>query len=520
MPETGAKKWLITITVILCSMLELIDTSIVNVALAQVMGNLGATLGEVSWIVASYAIANVIVVPMAGWLSNQFGRRNYYAASVILFTAASFLCGNSTNICELVFFRFLQGMGGGALLATSQSILVETFPPQQLGLANGIFGLGVVIGPTLGPTLGGYIVDHFSWQWIFYVNIPIGILATFLCLTFISDSKHAKGKMAWSAVDWLGMGLLILGVGSLQLVLEQGEREDWFESTYIMAFSLVSIIGIVGFIWRELTAKNPIVNLRILKDRNLAVGTGLSFILGFGLFSTVFILPVFLQRVLGLTATQTGEMFFPGAIATGFMMPIVGRLIQKGASQKLMIPIGFFIFFVFTFWMTGLITPTSSDCDFFWPLIFRGFGMGLLFVPLTTLSLSNLKGADIPQGAGLTNMLRQLGGSFGVAIVSTYIERTTFGHRTDLLNNINNYDTETLSRLSQLTHAFIAKGSSLITANEQALKALDLLVTKQAMILTYIQTLLMLGVFFLLCIPLVLLIKKPKSKVNFADAAH
>lgn len=520
MPETGAKKWIITITVILCSMIELIDTSIVNVALAQVMGNLGATLGEVSWIVASYAIANVIVVPMAGWLSNQFGRRNYYAGSVILFTIASFLCGNSTNIWELVFFRFLQGMGGGALLATSQSILVETFPKEQLGLANGIFGLGVVIGPTLGPTLGGYIVDHFSWQWIFYVNIPIGIVATFLCITFIEDSKHAIKKSAWSTADWLGIGLLVLGVGSLQLVLEQGEREDWFESSYIIAFSLVSAIGIVGFIWRELTVKNPIVNLRILKDRNLSIGTGLSFILGFGLFGTVFILPVFLQRVLGFTATQTGEMFFPGAIATGFMMPIVGRLIQKGVPQKLMIPIGFLIFFIFTFWMTGLITPTSSDQDFFWPLILRGFGMGLLFVPLTTLSLSNLKGQDIPQGAGLTNMLRQLGGSFGVAIISTYIERSSFGHRTDLLNNINNFDPETQSRLAQLTQAFVAKGSSLIEAKNQALHALDLIVTKQSLILTYIDALLMLGAFFLLCLPLVLLIKKPKAIVNFSEAAH
>ena len=315
-------KWIIAFTVVLCALIELIDSTIVNVALSQLMGNLGATLGEVSWVVAAYAIANVIVVPMAGWLSSQFGRRNYYVGSVLLFTAASFMCGHATSIWELVGYRFIQGIGGGALMSTSQAILFETFPPKERGLASALFGLGVVVGPTVGPSLGGYIVDTFSWPWIFYVNVPIGIFAAFMAITFIKNSAYEK-KTAAEDVDWLGIGFLIMGVGSLQLVLEQGDREGWFESSFIIAFSIIAFIGLVCFIWRELTCENPIVNLRILKNNNLAIGTILSFVLGFGLFASVFIYPVFVQRILGFTALQTGYSLMPGALVTAFCMPMV-----------------------------------------------------------------------------------------------------------------------------------------------------------------------------------------------------
>src|SRR5438477_7579930 len=239
MSETGARKWIITITVVLATLIELIDTSIVNVALPQMMGNLSATLDEVAWVVTSYVVANVIVVPMTGFLSRLFGRRNYFAGSIVLFTVASFFCGHATNIWELVFFRFVQGAGGGALLATSQSILVETFPPEELGLANGLFGLGVVVGPTIGPTLGGWIVDNYSWPWIFYVNIPIGIIATLLTLSFI---REARERREVGSIDWTGIALLVVGIGSLQIVLERGERDDWFSASYIVALSVVAVL--------------------------------------------------------------------------------------------------------------------------------------------------------------------------------------------------------------------------------------------------------------------------------------
>ena len=299
MPEQGFNKWIITFTVIMASLLELIDTTVVNVSMPQIMGNLGATLEDVGWLVTAYAVANVIILPMSGWLSAKFGRKNYFIFSIVLFTVASFFCGNADNIWELVIFRFIQGIGGGALLGTSQSILVETWPKEQLGMATAMFGLGVVVGPTLGPTLGGYITDHFSWPWIFYVNIPLGVIAVLLSMAYIKDSKVVQ-KIG--AVDWAGIFFLILGVGSLQVVLEKGEGEDWFQTPYISVLTALSVIGIALFIWRELTAEHPIVNLRILKNRELSIGMFTTFILGFGLFGSVFVFPIFCQNLLGFTA--------------------------------------------------------------------------------------------------------------------------------------------------------------------------------------------------------------------------
>ncbi|MBT9393064.1 DHA2 family efflux MFS transporter permease subunit [Hymenobacter sp. NST-14] len=512
--ETGAKKWIIVITVVLCTLLELIDTSIVNVALTQMMGNLSATLSEVSWVIAAYAIANVIVVPMTGFLSEQFGRRNYFGFSVVLFTLASIACGQSTNIWELVAFRFIQGIGGGALMATSQSILIDTFPPRQLALGQALFGMGVIIGPTIGPTLGGYIVDNYDWPWIFYVNVPVGIMATIFTFLFIKDPESIANAVPrpLRELDWAGIFLLILGVGSLQFVLEKGETEDWFESGLILTFTLLAVVGVIGFIWRELTAKQPIVDLRVLtRSRNLSLGAILSFILGFGLFASVFIFPIFTQRILGFTAAQTGLMLLPGALVSGFMMPIIGRALQAGVPQKYMLPFGFGIFFLFTFWMSLKISPTAGEDDFFWPLILRGVGLGLLFLPVTTMSLQGLRGKDGAQAAGLTGMLRQLGGSFGVAIVGTYLERNIAYNRVALLPNVSLYDTETQQRVQAFTQNFMSKGFSFEQARQQAYQVLDFTITKQASLITYAQTFTMLGLFFLACIPLLIFIKRIRN---------
>ena len=519
--EYGFRRFIITITVITCSLLELIDTSIVNVATTQLMGNLGATLSEISWVIAAYGIANVIVVPMSSWLSIRFGRKNYFGGSVVLFTIASVLCGNSTNIWELVFFRFIQGMGGGALLATSQTILTEIYPPQDRGKASALYGIGVIMGPTLGPLLGGYIVDNFDWSMIFYVNLPIGIIASFLSFTFIKNATNIPASLKKMKVDWLGMILLVIGVGSLQLILEQGEREEWFESTYITIFTLLSAIGIIGFVWRELTCENPIVDLKILKNRNVAIGTALSFILGFGLFSSVFIYPVFVQRFLGFTALQTGLSLLPGALLSGFMMPIVGTLLAKGAQPKYLLPFGFFVFASFTYFMSQIITAQTAESEFFWPLILRGIGLGFLFVPLTTLSLAGLTGKDIGTAAGLTGMIRQLGGSFGVAICSTAITSLSYQHRADLINHVSMYDNATVERLNQLTMGIAAKTGSIANATQQAYQLLEITVLKQATVLTYIDIFQYLGVFFIAVIPIVFLSKRiDTSKKVDTSSAH
>jgi MFS transporter, DHA2 family, multidrug resistance protein len=463
------------------------------------------------------------VVPMTGFLSEQFGRRNYFGFSVVLFTLASIMCGQSTNIWELVAFRFVQGIGGGALMATSQAILIDTFPPKQLPLGQALFGMGVIIGPTIGPTLGGYIVDNYDWPWIFYVNVPIGILATICTFTFIVDPPRFKTLVPrpLREFDWAGIALLIAGVGGLQLVLEKGESEDWFESSFINIFTAVTVVGIVGFIWRELTAKNPIVDLRVLaRSRNLAVGAFLSFVLGFGLFASVFVIPIFTQRILGFTAAQTGLMLLPGALLSGFMMPVLGRALQAGVPQKYILPFGFALFFVFTFWMSRKISPTAGEVDFFWPLMVRGIAMGLIFLPITTMSLAGLQGKDAGQAAGLTSMIRQLGGSFGVAIVGTYIERSNALNRSALLPNVSLYDPETVQRIQAFTQNFLAKGYPLAQAQQQAYAALEGLLLKQVSLITYAQTFTMLGLFFLGCLPLILFIKRVRQTGKVELAAH
>jgi MFS transporter, DHA2 family, multidrug resistance protein len=503
----AANKWVITITVILASMIELIDTSIVNVALPQMMGNLGATLDEIAWVVTGYVVANVIVIPMTAFLAALFGRRNYFVGSIILFTVTSFFCGHATGLWELVIFRIIQGVGGGAMLSTSQAILVEAFPPEELGLANGLFGLGVVVGPTIGPTLGGWITDSYSWRYIFYVNLPIGIAAALMAMAFIAAPREVRKV---GTIDWPGIGLLVAGIGSLQVVLERGESEDWFAAPYIRVLTAVAAVCIAGFIARELTAEHPVVDLRVLKDRSLAVGTLFTFILGFGLYGSVFIFPVFAQNLLGFTAMQTGLILLPGSLATAVMMPIVGKLMQWRFPPQILNALGFVSFFMFT-WLLSQSTLASGSHDFFWPLIYRGVGLGLLFVPLTTLALSGLRGKDIPQGAGMTNMMRQLGGSFGVALVATFIEQRSWVHRARLLEHVSIFDPEVRQRLAAITSGLMAKGSTFFQAQRQAYGAIEGSVLRQTFLLTYMDAFRLVGIFFLFCIPLLLLFKRRKG---------
>ncbi len=515
MPEKGFNKWIITITVILASLLELIDTTVVNVSTPQIMGNLGATLEDAGWLVTAYAVANVIILPMSGWLASKFGRRNYFTFSIILFTVASFFCGNADNIWELIIFRFIQGIGGGALLGTSQAILVESWPKEQLGMATALFGLGVVVGPTLGPTLGGFITDHFSWPWIFYINIPLGMIAVLLSLSYIKDSVHAKDP---GTVDWLGIILLTVGIGSLQVVLERGESEDWFETSYITWLAIGSVLGIIFFIWRELTAEHPVVDIRILKNRELAIGMFTTFILGFGLFASVFVFPVFCQNILGFTAQQTGELMIPGGLATIFMMPFVGKLLQKKFPPQVMATFGFIFFFVFT-WMLSKSNLQSGEGDFLLPLILRGVGLAFLFVPLTTLALGSLKPEDVAQGTGLNNMMRQLGGSFGIALVTTFIHLKQGVHRTNLLSHVNIYDPAYVERFNSLKQGFISRGVPAETGATLANKAIDGMVVKQTFLMTYMDAFWFVGIFFIFCIPL-LYLQRFKKGAKVAVDAH
>lgn len=518
--EYGSRRVIVTITAVLCALLEIVDTTIVNVALSDMKGNMGATLTEIGWVVTAYAIGNVIVVPMTSWLSQQFGRRNYFAASIMIFVVFSFLCGNATGIWELVAFRFCQGLGGGALLVTSQTIITESYPIEKRGMAQAIYGLGVIIGPTLGPPLGGYIVDHFSWPYIFYINIPIGIVAALLTLQFIRSPKF-KHKTATRHIDFLGIALLAVAVGSLQYVLEKGHDDDWFSSNTIIILTVTAILGIFFFIWRELTYDNPIVELRVLKNGNLRVGTFLSFLLGFGLYGSTFIVPLYTQSVLGWTALDAGMLFIPSGIATALMMPVIGRIIQGGFKQQYLIAGGLLIFFLYSFWCYSILTPDTPEDAFWWPLIVRGLGLSLLFIPVTTLALSTLHGQQIGQGAAFTGMMRQLGGSFGVAVITTFLSSQNMVHRVDLVSRLDVTNPLVQQRVSALQHGFIAKGNPADRALQMAHQALDFTVTKQSAVLSYMDAFLYIGVLFLICIPFVLLAKaKRKKKADLAAALH
>jgi DHA2 family multidrug resistance protein len=515
MAEVGFKKWIITFTVITASLLELIDTTIVNVAIPQIQGNLGATLEDIAWLSTGYAVANVIILPMSGWLGSRFGRKNYFLTSIIIFTIASFLCGNATSLEELILFRILQGLAGGGLISTAQSILLETWPREDVGIATALFGLGAVVGPTVGPTIGGYILEIADWPWIFYVNIPVGILAAYCTITFIKKTpKDGEGK----PVDWWGIALLAIAVGSLQTLLEKGESEDWFATSYIVALAVASVLGLLLFIWRELSTDHPIVNFKIMRHRSFSIGMFTSFVLGFGLYGSVFVFPVFAQNLLGFTPLQTGKLFIAGGICTICMMPFIGIMLKKGVPAQFMATGGMFLFFVFCF-MLSKSTLLSGTDDFFWPLVIRGVGMALLFVPLTTLAMQDLKGAEIGQGSGLNNMMRQLGGSFGIAALTTLIHTRQGFHRSTLLANINEYNPAFTERLNGFIQSFMAKGSSYLDAKMMAMKAIEGSVIKQTLLLTYSDAYWVAGMVMLCSIPL-LYLQKFKKNANIVVDAH
>ena len=512
------RQTILLITVIAAAVMELIDTSIVNVALSHMSGNLGATLEDTSWVITSYAIANVIVIPITSFLAVKLGRRNYYIGSVLAFTFFSLMCGQATNIWMLIVFRFLQGMGGAALLSVSQAIVFEIFPKEKRNVASALFGIGVFVGPTIGPTLGGYITEFYDWPWIFYINVPIGITVASICYMLLKEPKEVPTV---NKVDWAGIFLLAIGVGSLQTVLERGETDDWFSANYIIVLSVTAFFGLLLFIWWELTTPTPVVNLRVLKSKNLSLAAILTFISGVGLFSSVFLTPVFAQRLLNFTPTQTGLLLLPVALlAIGGLM-ISARLLQRGLSPTIMITAGM-LMFVFFSWKMAHLDLDSSQADITLNLIWRAVGLAVVTVPLTTLAVSSLSPKDIPQGAALNNMMRQLGGSFGIAMVNTYLLNRNAVHRTDLVSNITTDNPLAVKRLADYTGYFMQKGFSGFDAHQKALQLIDKGILRQTNLLSYNDAYLMVGMVFLLSMPLLLLARNRKAgtKLQVAMSDH
>jgi DHA2 family multidrug resistance protein len=512
----GAERAILVITAISAALLQLIDTSIVNVSLREISGSIGATTTEIAWAVTAYAVSNVIMIPLAGMMSDLFGRRNYFTISILIFTVASFFCGTADSLVTLVIWRFIQGIGGGALLTTGQTIIVEAFPPEKINTANSIFGMGVILGPTFGPTLGGYLTDNFSWHWIFFINIPIGLVAAYLSWNFVKDRV---GAMKPKKIDWAGIGLLIMAVGCLQYVLEEGSAQDWFESREIITVTIMTIIGFVGFIWREWTYKYPAVNIRLLKSWNLAMGSILNFIVGLILLATVFVFPLFAQIGLGWTATMTGNFMISGALASAFAMILVGRLLSKGANPKLVMTIGGALIFIFAT-MMSFSSPESSTNNFFWPFILRGLGIGFMMFPSMVLSVQGLKGADLSQGAGLSNMVRQLGGAVGIAIMNVFLTHRNAINANNLIQHYNIYNESFQDKVNLLTQNFVSQGYFKEDAQQMAYKVMDLSLFKQQSIISYDNVFWTVGLASLVCIPIILLIKNNKSVTSEKIEMH
>jgi DHA2 family multidrug resistance protein len=515
--EIHSARYIIALTVTLASVLELVDTSIVNVAIPHMMGSLGATLDEVAWVSTGYVVANVIVLPISSWLADWFGRRNYFALSILLFTISSLFCGNATSLEGLVFWRIVQGLGGGGLISTAQATLYETFPPREAGTAMAIFGLGIMTGPMLGPTLGGYITDAASWPWIFYINIPLGALALLLALMFVPDSKF--GSRA-EEVDGYGILWLALCIGSLQTLLERGEKLDWLASKEIVAYAMTSVTALFLFIRQELRHPHPVVDLRILKDTQFAASLVFGFLVGSALFSVVFVFPVYAQTLIGFTAWDTGLAVLPGAIASGITMAIMGKLTSKTTLDlRIFVVAGAFIF-GYSMWQHSLFTTQSGWNDFLLPMILRGVGLGLVFIPLNNLALSNLPPHQIAAGSGIYNLTRQLGGSVGIAASATLFVQFQEFNRGELLRHVSQYSDASIARLAKLKAMFITHGTPEVLAPTKALWLLDGIVRKQAAMLAFERLFLVFGIMLLAALPLLLLMKRGHFMRQGASADH
>jgi DHA2 family multidrug resistance protein len=506
-PARGAPhKYLIAFAVVLAALMQVIDSSIVNVALPDMMGNLGANLDEIAWVSTGYILASVIVIPLTGFLGALFGRKRYFVGSIIIFTAASFLCGASHSLGALVLWRIVQGLGGGALMTVSQAVLFESFPREEAGTAMALFGLGVMVGPTIGPTLGGWLTDTYGWPWIFYINLPVGLVAATMIAAYVHDPEYQRRP---PTIDYQGIALLAVSVGAIQYVLEHGQREDWFDSRLITTLATVGVVGGALLLWRELTTDHPAVDFRVMRHRQMWVGTVLGVVMGVGLYASVFTLPVFLQGTLRMTAQQTGIVLLPGAAATALSMLAVGRLTRR-FDPRLLIASGALLF-VAAMWLLSRITGESGRGDFFWPLILRGVGLGFMFVPLTTVTLAELAPRELPQGTGLYNFFRQLGGSFGIAAIATLLVRYTAQYREILAEHVTTVGATSLGRLEALTRGMTSRGADPWTARQRALALLEREVTGQAGVLAYSRIYMLSAILILALIPLLALVRRTRG---------
>jgi DHA2 family multidrug resistance protein len=504
--RSSPNPWLIAIAVMSGTFMEVLDTTVVNVSLPHIAGNLSASTDEATWTLTSYLVANAIILPMTGWLASKFGRKRLLTASVVGFTAASFLCGLAPTLGFLIFFRIVQGACGGGLQPLSQAILLEAFPPEKRGQAMGFWGLGIVVAPMLGPVLGGWLTDNYSWRWVFYINIPIGLMAVVLTYLFIFDPPYLRKKSM--GIDYWGIGLLVLGMGALQIMLDKGQEDDWFSSRFISTLAVLAVIGLAGLIIRELKADHPIIDLGVFRYRTFAIGTSLMMALGIVLYGSTVLLPLLMQEVLGYTATHAGLTNLPRGLASFVAMPVVGYLTAKIDARKLLV----FGFLAGAFAMYDLsVLSLSMASSHFWPaLLVQGFSLGFIFVPLTTATNDPIPLDRMGNATSIFNLMRNIGASIGISIMETMQVRKMQMHINVLGVHVSRADPATQQTFRGLRAYFIFRGADPVTAAHQAYAAMWGTVQQQAAMLAYNDSFRFLAGVFVVMIPFVFWMKRPK----------
>jgi MFS transporter, DHA2 family, multidrug resistance protein len=507
--------WIVAVAVMFATFMEVLDTTVVNVSLPHIAGSLDATIDESTWALTSYLVANAIILPLAGWLANHFGRKRLLLASVTGFTISSFLCALAPTLEALVVFRIIQGMTGGALQPLSQAVLLEAFPPHQRGKAMGFWGLGIVTAPIFGPVLGGWLTDNYSWRWVFYINIPVGVVSILMTKLYIFDPPYIERRS--DRVDYWGIGLLAVGVGALQFMLDKGQQEDWFASDLMRALAVMAVVALAAFVLRELKTAHPVVDLRVFKVRTYTAGVFLITVLGFVLYGSLVLLPIMLQTLLGYPSLQAGIAMAPRGMGSFLAMPVIGMLVGRVGARRLL-ALGLVGGAVTLYWL-GQLNLSAGYWDIFWPQFIQGISLGLLFVPLTTITMDPISKETMGNATSIFNLMRNIGGSMGIAASTTMLARYGQVYTSQLGARVTPYDPAAQSMFESMRDAFVARGADLATATQRAQAAMFGLVSRQATMLAFVTVFRTLALIFILMLPLVLVMKSPRGRAP-AEGAH
>lgn len=514
-PQRHVNPWIVAVAVMFATFMEVLDTTVVNVSLPHIAGSLSSTIEEATWALTSYLVANAIILPMTGWLASTFGRKRLIMAAVVGFTGSSFLCGLAPNLASLVVFRIVQGATGGVMQPLSQAVLLEAFPPQDRGKAMGFWGLGIVVAPILGPVLGGWLTDVYSWRWVFYINIPVGMASLVMTHLYIFDPPYLRG-MASKSVDYWGIGMLAVGIGALQFVLDKGQQEDWFASNLMLGLAVLSALCLVALVVHQLTTDEPIVDLRVFKIRSYAVGVFLMTIVGFVMYGSMVLLPIMLQTLLGYPSLEAGIAMAPRGMGSFIGMPVVGLLVGKTDARRLVAG-GLFVGAVTLFWL-GQLSLDAGYWDIFFPQFVQGIGLSLIFVPLTTIAMDPIPRERMGNATSLFSLMRNLGGSVGIAVTGTLLARKQHAFAAVLGEHVTPYSEVARRTFENLRGSLLASGVDPVTATQKAYATMAGLIQRQAAMVSFVELFRLLGAVFLVLLPLVLLMRRPSGGKGPASA--